>query len=97
MPCRVARQQAAGRLQLAMMTQAGKDIRQLSLLSRGIDHAVGGEQRQMKLSSQGDGSLVARFLATVEMPLQLHVNVVFRIKANQCLEAPAASSHSILE
>src|SRR5437016_3624558 len=60
-----------------MVPNAGEDICHLTLRAGGITNPISCQQRQLQTSRDLDHGMIARFFFTIEMTLQLGVNVFF--------------------
>ena len=83
----IAREQAAGGGERAVMADAGEDVEHFALRRLRVADAIGGEQRQMQFARDFDRRLVARFFVAVEMALQFDVDI---FAAEEFAELPHA-------
>ena len=72
----IARQQASGGRQGAVMANAGEDVQHFALLWPRVADAVGREQRQGQFPCDFERRLIARFFRAAEVPLQFHVHIL---------------------
>src|SRR5271165_7394797 len=90
----VASQQTAARIERAMVANAGEDIQNLALFRPGVLCSLRGQQRQLQAARQLDGSLIARLLCTVVVPLQFDINIFSPVDSNQLFQRGAARFHA---
>jgi hypothetical protein len=60
-----------------MISNAGEDIRHLSLGARRITDTIGRQQRQFQSAGNRNYFMVPRFFFAIEMPLQFGVDIFF--------------------
>ena len=87
MPFRIHRQQASRCIERRLVTDAGEDIEDFALILCGVVHATRGQQRQVQRAGDADGRTVAMLFLTVEVALQLDVDISRAEDAYQPLDA----------
>ena len=92
----VARQQAPGGGQGAVVVEAGEDVENFAAIRGGVGDAVGGQERQAEGARQRDRGLVPGLLAAVEVALQFDVHTVASEEGGQLLQAAAPGLHAAL-
>ena len=102
----IAREQASGGGESAVMANAGENVQHFPFVRQRVAHAIGRQQRQRQFARNFDGRLIARFFFAAKMPLQFDINIfaakefaklphAFQSPRNSCLlpaHAPSGPS-----
>jgi hypothetical protein len=88
-PLGVAHQAAAGEIERGLVLQAREDVVQRTFVGRGEPHAVGGDERHAIRVGQIDERVVVVGFVAIQMPLQLHVDLLAPEDADQPIEQAA--------
>ena len=96
MTLRVARQQAPGGGQRAMIANGGEHVAQFALLRNRVTNSVGRQQRQLQRTGDFDGGPVTHFLLAMKVPLQLYINIAAAENTGQAFDRPPRLVHTAL-
>ena len=88
-------QQPPGSFQSHVIANAGEDVGHFPLRARRMADAIGGQQRQLQPARHFDHRLIARFFFTIEMALQLGIDIPFAKDLNQPFGGPMCSRFSV--
>jgi len=72
----IAREEASGGIQIAMMADAGEYVQHFTLVGKRMAHRIGGHERQRQFARDLPRRLIARFFLAAEMPLQFDIDVL---------------------
>ena len=71
----VARQQASGSRERAVMADGGECVTEFAIFGGGVADAIGSQQREIQGTSNGDGGSVTSFFLAMKMALQLDIHI----------------------